>query len=80
MLFYQRRKLDSAEYSGSSSNSGDHWVSKIAVPPSVSNSASARASAATLNTDEKRDVPKLDESTGQNREKVYLKKTPHFLI
>ncbi|XP_004526472.1 ubiquitin carboxyl-terminal hydrolase 31 isoform X2 [Ceratitis capitata] len=33
MLFYQRRSGDAAEYSGSSSNSGDHWVSRIAPPP-----------------------------------------------
>ncbi|KAH8413730.1 hypothetical protein KR222_005174, partial [Zaprionus bogoriensis] len=33
MLFYQRRTADaSAECSGSSSNSGDHWVSRIAPP------------------------------------------------
>lgn len=30
ILFYQRRKLDTAECSGTSSTSGDHWVSKIA--------------------------------------------------
>ncbi|XP_053966718.1 ubiquitin carboxyl-terminal hydrolase 31 [Anastrepha ludens] len=33
MLFYQRRTGDVAECSGSSSNSGDHWVSRIAPPP-----------------------------------------------
>lgn len=33
MLFYQRRSVDpAAECSGSSSNSGDHWVSRIAPP------------------------------------------------
>ncbi|XP_032590102.1 uncharacterized protein LOC6559677 isoform X2 [Drosophila grimshawi] len=37
MLFYQRRSVDaSAECSGSSSNSGDHWVSRIAPPTTVS--------------------------------------------
>lgn len=35
MLFYQRRIGDAAECSGSSSNSGDHWVSRIAPPPNV---------------------------------------------
>ncbi|XP_055379932.1 ubiquitin carboxyl-terminal hydrolase 31 [Condylostylus longicornis] len=41
MLFYQRRKIDNAECSGTSStNSSDHWVSRIAAssvpgPPTV---------------------------------------------
>lgn len=35
MLFYQRRKIDNMECSGTSSTSGDHWVSKIAVAPSL---------------------------------------------
>uniref|UniRef100_A0A0K8VGK2 ubiquitinyl hydrolase 1 n=1 Tax=Bactrocera latifrons TaxID=174628 RepID=A0A0K8VGK2_BACLA len=35
MLFYQRRVGDAAECSGSSSNSGDHWVSRIAPPPNL---------------------------------------------
>ncbi len=35
MLFYQRRKVDNMECSGTSSTSGDHWVSKIAVAPSL---------------------------------------------
>lgn len=34
MLFYQRRTSDNVECSGSSSNSGDHWISRIAPPPS----------------------------------------------
>ncbi|XP_062128743.1 uncharacterized protein LOC133840732 isoform X1 [Drosophila sulfurigaster albostrigata] len=39
MLFYQRRSVDaSAECSGSSSNSGDHWVSRIA-PPTITTPA-----------------------------------------
>ncbi|XP_030380854.1 uncharacterized protein LOC115628778 isoform X2 [Scaptodrosophila lebanonensis] len=33
MLFYQRRSVDAGECSGSSSNSGDHWVSRIAPTP-----------------------------------------------
>ncbi|XP_017149037.2 ubiquitin carboxyl-terminal hydrolase 43 isoform X2 [Drosophila miranda] len=40
MLFYQRRSVDAAECSGSSSNSGDHWVSRIA-PASVSATSSS---------------------------------------
>ncbi|XP_016929445.2 ubiquitin carboxyl-terminal hydrolase 43 isoform X1 [Drosophila suzukii] len=39
MLFYQRRSVDAGECSGSSSNSGDHWVSRIA--PASSSSASS---------------------------------------
>lgn len=54
ILFYQRRKIDSAECSGSSSGSSDHWVSKISVGPSQN--ASVRASAATLNIDEKKEA------------------------
>lgn len=40
MLFYQRRKIDNMECSGTSSTSGDHWVSKIAVAPSLGETAS----------------------------------------
>ncbi|XP_067631388.1 ubiquitin carboxyl-terminal hydrolase 31 [Eurosta solidaginis] len=36
MLFYQRRNGYTTECSGSSSNSGDHWVARIAPPPSSS--------------------------------------------
>ncbi|XP_022228757.2 ubiquitin carboxyl-terminal hydrolase 43 isoform X2 [Drosophila obscura] len=43
MLFYQRRSVDAAECSGSSSNSGDHWVSRIA-PSSASATSSSAAS------------------------------------
>lgn len=32
ILFYQRRSIDITECSGTSSTSGDHWVSRIAVP------------------------------------------------
>ncbi|XP_061401833.1 ubiquitin carboxyl-terminal hydrolase 31-like, partial [Musca vetustissima] len=35
MLFYQRRTSENAECSGSSSNSSDHWVSRIAPPPTT---------------------------------------------
>lgn len=70
MLFYQRRKFDSMECSGTSSTSGDHWVSKIAAaPPSsggtpansgatttaTSKNASTRASIATLSGVEEKD-------------------------
>ncbi|XP_001361226.4 ubiquitin carboxyl-terminal hydrolase 43 isoform X1 [Drosophila pseudoobscura] len=41
MLFYQRRSVDAGECSGSSSNSGDHWVSRIAPAPASATSSSA---------------------------------------
>nr|XP_017027524.1 ubiquitin carboxyl-terminal hydrolase 31 isoform X3 [Drosophila kikkawai] len=41
MLFYQRRSVDAGECSGSSSNSGDHWVSRIAPAPSSSASSTS---------------------------------------
>ncbi|XP_068145949.1 ubiquitin carboxyl-terminal hydrolase 43 isoform X1 [Drosophila tropicalis] len=50
MLFYQRRSVDAGECSGSSSNSGDHWVSKITPATSVStttNSGKEKADAST---------------------------------
>ncbi|XP_055848161.1 ubiquitin carboxyl-terminal hydrolase 43 isoform X2 [Episyrphus balteatus] len=39
MLFYQRRSSDNVECSGSSSTSGDHWVSKIALPSATAAAA-----------------------------------------
>lgn len=57
ILFYQRRKIDNAECSGSSSGSSDHWVSKITAAPSTNSAnTSVRASAATLNLDEKKET------------------------
>lgn len=41
MLFYQRRTSENPECSGSSSNSSDHWVSRIAPPAVVSQPAVA---------------------------------------
>lgn len=38
ILFYQRRKIDSAECSGSNSSSSEHWLSKMTVPPNPSTS------------------------------------------
>lgn len=44
MLFYQRRTADaSAECSGSSSNSGDHWVSRIAPPAAAAATVTSAA-------------------------------------
>lgn len=60
ILFYQRRKTDAMESSGSSSASGDHWVSKITVAPDLIATAAAVSStiprpsiAGPLNTNEK---------------------------
>lgn len=51
MLFYQRRTADaSAECSGSSSNSGDHWVSRIAPP------AAAAATSVAVGKDKEEDT------------------------
>ncbi|XP_034477110.1 ubiquitin carboxyl-terminal hydrolase 31 isoform X2 [Drosophila innubila] len=48
MLFYQRRSADaSAECSGSSSNSGDHWVSRIAPPTTTTPATSSKDNVAT---------------------------------
>lgn len=38
ILFYQRRKVDSAECSGSNSSSSEHWLSRMTVPPNPSTS------------------------------------------
>lgn len=54
MLFYQRRSVDAGECSGSSSNSGDHWVSRIA--PASSSSASSTSG-------KEREPVKLEENT-----------------
>ncbi|XP_013102417.2 ubiquitin carboxyl-terminal hydrolase 31 isoform X1 [Stomoxys calcitrans] len=43
MLFYQRRTSENVECSGSSSNSGDHWVSRIAPPAPSTNPSNANA-------------------------------------
>ncbi|KAH8346307.1 hypothetical protein KR084_000946 [Drosophila pseudotakahashii] len=55
MLFYQRRSVDAGECSGSSSNSGDHWVSRIAPAPS--------SSASSTSGKEKEPPVKLEETT-----------------
>ncbi|KPU76965.1 uncharacterized protein Dana_GF13568, isoform C [Drosophila ananassae] len=55
MLFYQRRSVDAGECSGSSSNSGDHWVSRLA-PASSSSSASST-------TGREKEAVKLEEAS-----------------
>ena len=42
MLFYQRRTSENVEYSGSSSNSSDHWISRI-VPAQAASYSTATA-------------------------------------
>ncbi|XP_033152049.1 ubiquitin carboxyl-terminal hydrolase 43 isoform X1 [Drosophila mauritiana] len=54
MLFYQRRSIDAGECSGSSSNSGDHWVSRI-TPASTSSASSTSG--------KEREPVKLEENT-----------------
>lgn len=57
ILFYQRRKVDSAECSGSnSSSSGEHWLSKMTLPPYPSTSTTTISSEL-----KKDDVEKLSE-------------------
>lgn len=58
MLFYQRRKVDNMECSGTSSTSGDHWVSKIAVAPTLGEapSTSVLPPAEKANSNNKRNV------------------------
>lgn len=52
MLFYQRRSVDaSAECSGSSSNSGDHWVSRIAPPTTTTTPATNNKDSVTTTTE-----------------------------
>lgn len=55
MLFYQRRTSENVECSGSSSNSSDHWISRIAPPPppQPSNSTALRNSTDTLKSETK---------------------------
>lgn len=58
ILFYQRRKVDSAECSGSNSSSSEHWLSKIPLPPNPSTSST------TICTDIKKDdVEKVPETS-----------------
>ena len=58
ILFYQRRNIDNMECSGSSSASGDHWVSKIAVAPtSTSTTAAATTTLGNnVNTKDKNEI------------------------
>ncbi|KRG04168.1 ubiquitin carboxyl-terminal hydrolase 43 isoform X1 [Drosophila mojavensis] len=61
MLFYQRRSADAAaECSGSSSTSGDHWVSRIAPPPAT---ASKEKDSVPTTSDAPEPVPAVAEKT-----------------
>lgn len=70
MLFYQRRTADaSAECSGSSSNSGDHWVSRIAPPATTV----APTAAITANGDKEKDSAETVEAIVAPAEKAVSK-------
>ncbi|XP_055916818.1 ubiquitin carboxyl-terminal hydrolase 43 isoform X2 [Eupeodes corollae] len=72
MLFYQRRSSDNVECSGSSSNSGDHWVSKIAIPTPT-------AAAVTPKIEEKSEEatsPEKNKSEENQQEGAKLKEVP----
>lgn len=65
ILFYQRRKVDSAECSGSNSSSSEHWLSKMAIPPNPS------ASSTTISSDAKKEeVDKLPEGSEKRETSV----------
>lgn len=66
ILFYQRRKMDSAECSGSNSSSSEHWLSKIPIPINPSTSPTTISSDA-----KKEDVEKIpDTSEKYETEKI----------
>lgn len=70
MLFYQRRTADaSAECSGSSSNSGDHWVSRIAPPAATV----ASTSTTTANGSKEKDSAEIVEAISAPTEKAVSK-------
>lgn len=58
ILFYQRRKVDSAECSGSNSSSSEHWLSKIPIPPNPSTSSTTISSET-----KKEDVEKIPDTS-----------------
>lgn len=63
ILFYQRRKVDSAECSGSNSSSSEqHWLSKMTLPPNPSTSSTTISSET-----KKEEVEKVPE-TSEKRE------------
>lgn len=66
MLFYQRRTSESTEYSGSSSNSSEHWVSRIApaqsAPSSTSTSVKQYHSVEKVNKSQVNEKPLISES------------------
>lgn len=58
ILFYQRRKVDSAECSGSNSSSSEHWLSKMTLPPNPSTSST------TISSETKKDdIEKVPETS-----------------
>lgn len=61
ILFYQRRKVDSADCSGSNSSSSEHWLSKMTLPPNPSPSTTTIGSEA-----KKENLDKLPETSEKN--------------
>lgn len=60
ILFYQRRKTDSAECSSNSSSS-DHWLSKIAIPP-VNSSKSMATISSSIDSSKEMIATKLNDT------------------
>lgn len=60
ILFYQRRKTDSAECSSNSSSS-DHWLSKIAIPP-VNTSKSMATISSSIDSSKEMIATKLNDT------------------
>lgn len=56
ILFYQRRRIDNMECSGTSSTSMDHWVSKIGVNSVPVSSASSVAGGDTKSEDKLKEI------------------------
>lgn len=65
ILFYQRRKVDSAECSGSNSSSSEHWLSKMTLPPNPSTSTTTISSEL-----KKEDVEKIPETSEKHETEV----------
>ncbi|XP_055318006.1 ubiquitin carboxyl-terminal hydrolase 31 [Sitodiplosis mosellana] len=65
ILFYQRRKVDSAECSGSNSSTSEHWLSKMTLPPEPSTLTTIISSET-----KKEDVDKLPETSEKHEIEV----------
>lgn len=65
ILFYQRRKVDSAECSGSNSSSSEHWLSKMPIPSNPCTSTTTISSEM-----KKKDVEKIPEISEEYEEEI----------